>query len=132
MMNIEFANILKNLMDKAGMTQTELAAKTGLSKPLISRYLAGKYAPKQQNIYLLAKALNVSPEILLGWETPTTEESTKEEKKHNYFLDDETAELAQQLHDDPGLRALMDASRKLKPEELKAVMTLIKTMKGLE
>lgn len=126
----EFSILLQRLMTRAGLTQTELSERSGISKPLINRYLAGEYKPKQQNIFKLAMALNVDPEELSGWSGHQT--SKKDTVNNDYYIDPETAELAQQIHDDPDLRILMDASRKLKPEELKSVINMIKAMKGIE
>ena len=48
------------------MRQADLVAKTGIDKSQISAYLAGKYRPKQENVSLLAEALEVSEHWLLG------------------------------------------------------------------
>lgn len=50
------------------MTAAELSRKSGIDKGSISNYLKGKFIPKQNAIYLMAKALNVSPAWLLGYE----------------------------------------------------------------
>lgn len=50
------------------MTAAELSRKSGIDKGSISNYLKGKFIPKQNAIYLMAKALDVSPAWLLGYE----------------------------------------------------------------
>ena len=52
----------------SGLSQTELCEKTGLTKGAISSYLSGRYYPKQKTIELLANALNVSINYLMGYE----------------------------------------------------------------
>ena len=47
-------------MDLAHMTQTELAAKTGLSNATISNYLHGVVAPSYRAMYKIAKTLKCS------------------------------------------------------------------------
>lgn len=126
----EFSLLLQRLMTKAGLTQTELAERSGISKPLINRYLAGEYKPKQQNIFKLAMALNVEPEELSGWSR--RRELKNDTTNNKYYLDPETAELAQEIHDDPDLRILMDASRKLKPEDIRALIQIVNNLKGRE
>lgn len=42
----------------------------------------------------------------------------------------ETAKLVQELYENKDLRILLDASRKLKPEDIKALNVIIKSMKG--
>lgn len=62
-MNTEFAIRLKQAMENAGLTASELSKESNVGKSDISNYLNGKYLPKQDKCYLLAKALNVDP----GW-----------------------------------------------------------------
>lgn len=55
-------------MSDIGIKQIELANRTGLDKSLISNYLADKYKPKNNNLQILAKALNVNPVWLMGYD----------------------------------------------------------------
>lgn len=71
MMPIRFR--IKEAMDNRGIKQAELARKTGISKGTISGYLSGRYIPRQNSIYLLAQALNVEIEWLMGFESPSIE-----------------------------------------------------------
>ena len=51
------------------MTQDELALAVGVSKPTINKYESGKIQTiKRPTIAALAKALEVSPGYLMGWE----------------------------------------------------------------
>ncbi|MCH1982458.1 helix-turn-helix domain-containing protein [Ruminococcus sp. OA3] len=49
---------------------TELAEKTGLSKSTISHYMSGYTKPKSDKLFILAKALNVSEQWLMGLDAP--------------------------------------------------------------
>lgn len=62
------------------MKQADLVRKTGISKSTISGYLSGRYIPRQQNIYILAEALNVDIDWLMGFE-----ENTKFMNRSYYF-----------------------------------------------
>lgn len=65
-----FKNI-KSIRKTIGMTQQELALKTGYSgKSMISRLEAGKVDPSHSKIYKLADALGVTYADLMGWEAP--------------------------------------------------------------
>ena len=46
-------------MNLRGYKQIDLVEKTGISKGALSSYISGRYVPKQNNIYLIAKALDV-------------------------------------------------------------------------
>lgn len=60
------ASRLKEALELRGMRQVDLAEKTGIGKSAISQYLSGKVLPKQDKLYLLARALQVSEDWLLG------------------------------------------------------------------
>lgn len=63
---------IKQALTEKGMTQTELARITGLTKSAISHYVSGRYDPKQTPIYLISKALDVSEPWLMGYDVPKT------------------------------------------------------------
>ena len=58
-----FVDRLKMAMQDVGISASDLSRASGVSKSDISYYLSGRYKPKQDKCYLLAKALNVDP----GW-----------------------------------------------------------------
>lgn len=57
---------LKQLLDEKGISQAELAKRTGINKGALSSYISGRYKPKQNNTFLLAKALDVNEAWLMG------------------------------------------------------------------
>ncbi|MBQ7914639.1 MAG: helix-turn-helix transcriptional regulator [Clostridia bacterium] len=59
-MSITMGEKIKNLREKAGLSQTELADKLGLSKSVISAYEKGIRNPSFKVLPQLAEALNVS------------------------------------------------------------------------
>ena len=63
-----FTERLKEALKDSGLTQSQLAQRTNLDKSLISNYLAGNFKPKQDKLYVLAKALNVEPAWLMGYD----------------------------------------------------------------
>ena len=62
-----FAQRLNEAMVFRGVKASDLAKRSGLDKSAISRYRQGKYAPNRNNIFLLARALDVNPTWLLGF-----------------------------------------------------------------
>lgn len=62
------ANRLKIAMNNAGKKQIDIVRETGIDKGSMSHYLKGKYEPKQDVIFVLAKALNVSEMWLWGYD----------------------------------------------------------------
>lgn len=83
MSKAEIANRMKEAMKMRKMKQQDLANSTGISKSMISEYCNNRYEPKQTNILKIAKALDVSPTWLMGFDVPI--ESIKELDK-NIFV----------------------------------------------
>ena len=59
-MGLSMGTKIKDLREKAGMTQTELADKLGLSKSVISAYEKGIRNPSFKVLPLLAQIFNVT------------------------------------------------------------------------
>lgn len=64
------AERIKEGMILRNMKQVELSKITGISKGALSSYLSNRYIPKQNNVSLIAKALNVSETWLNGYDVP--------------------------------------------------------------
>lgn len=60
------AERLREGMELRQLKQVDIIEKTGINKGALSSYISGKYEPKQNNIYLLAKALDVNEAWLMG------------------------------------------------------------------
>ena len=65
-----FANRLNKAINIRNIKPVELAEKTGIDKSKISSYMSGRYKAKQDGIYLLANALDVSEAWLMGLDVP--------------------------------------------------------------
>lgn len=57
---------IQKAMELRGLRQADLVDRTGINKGALSSYISGRYNPKQTNIYLLARALDVNVEWLMG------------------------------------------------------------------
>ncbi len=66
----DFSKRLRAAIDQQSIRQSELCEKTGIRKSAMSQYLSGAFKPKQQNLYRLAKALDVSEAWLMGYDVP--------------------------------------------------------------
>ncbi len=65
-----FAERLNAIIKEQNIRQIDLCKKTGIGKSAMSQYLRGSFAPKQQKLYDLAAALNVSEAWLMGYDVP--------------------------------------------------------------
>ena len=66
----EFQSRLQKVISERGITASELSDASGVDKPSLSNYINGKYEPKQDKVYKLARALNVDPGWLMTGEEP--------------------------------------------------------------
>lgn len=87
---IEPAHIrLTNAINIRGLSATELCDMTGITKSSLSHYMNGRYKPKQDRLVVLAKALKVTPEYLMGFDVPMEQddfESAKLEERLNIYF----------------------------------------------
>ena len=106
-----------------GLSYQELSDLTGINKSTLQRYETGfiKKVPINQ-VQIIAKALNVTPGYLMGWEN--------NKENQTYYLNPEAAKMAQEIYDNPQYKVLFDATKKLKPESIKEVMKFIDYQKA--
>lgn len=65
-----FSERLKEALNDKNWKPIDLANRSKVDKSAISRYLAGNYKAKSNNLTLIAEALNVSETWLLGYDVP--------------------------------------------------------------
>lgn len=73
--------LIERLIDcrkAAGLSQTELAEKLGLSRQAISKWETGTVVPTAENLYALAKLYHVSLDWLVNGEEFTVSQSQNE------------------------------------------------------
>ena len=131
-----FQSRLREAMDEKGISQAELARRTGITRTSISKYLKGTFKAKQQYLSALAKVLNVNEAWLMGLDVdkqrPTHYSTPKEDGKSyineselQYHPDSPTPstqnksldELVDEMHSYRGLE-ISDAQR----ESIKAIL----------
>lgn len=113
---------MQEIRKTCGLTYEQLAQNTGISRSTIEKIFGGfNKNPTLSYLKKIAESLNCSVEDFFEWESEPTSP---------YYLDRKTAELAQEIHDNPEYRMLLDASRYLKPDDLKAVIDIANRIKG--
>lgn len=124
---LELYKNIKKRRQELGMTQSELAEKLGYSdKSMIAKIETGKVDLAQSKIIAFADALRMSPSDLMGWKDDDSSDS------EGYYTNPETAKLAQELFETPGMRILFDAARDSDPKDLQMAADLLKRLKGLD
>lgn len=77
---------IKEALQFNNMKQADLIKITGINKSALSSYISGKYIPKQTNIYLMAKALNVNEAWLMGKDVSKERTIPKEYSSRSYRI----------------------------------------------
>lgn len=115
--------IFEQLLQKFNTSAYRVAKETGVTQSTLSDWKRGRSTPKADNMKKLADHFNVSVDYLM---TGTEKEGDK------YYLNDDTAQIAQEIFENKDLRLLFDASRKAKPEDLKLAHDMLLALKRKE
>lgn len=112
--------IFAKLMKAKGCSAYQVSKDTGIAQSTLSDWKSGKSIPKADKIQNIADYFGVSAEYLM----------TGEEKKDGpkYYLNDETAAIAQDIFENKELRLLFDAARDADPEDLETVHSMLQTL----
>lgn len=68
MATLNFAENLKSEMKNAKISQDALAKVLNTTQATVSRWTSGIYEPDLQTVLTICEILDVSPNVLLGWE----------------------------------------------------------------
>ncbi|CDE45458.1 putative uncharacterized protein [Clostridium sp. CAG:768] len=113
---------MQEIRKSNGYTYKKLAELTGISESTITKLFGGfNKNPTLSYLRKIADALNCSLDDFYEWESEPTSP---------YYIDRKTAELAQELHDNPDYRILFDAMRDMTPEQVRAIITVANSIKG--
>ena len=105
---------VKQICKERGIAISKLERECGFANAYIMNLRAGKMpADRLQKI---ADYLNVSTKYLLSGETDTE------------YYSQEAKEIAQEIHDDPELKALFSVSRKASAEQLRVAKAVLEAL----
>lgn len=99
----------EKLLKSKGLTAYKVSKDLGISHGMFSNWKAGRYTPKQDKIQMLADYFGVPLSYFYEEDAPL---------EPSYYIDEEVAQIAQELHDDPNMRGLFKAARNLSKEDI--------------
>lgn len=79
---IAFGRRLEQLRLQKGLTPSEFDAKSGIDAGNLSKYEQGNREPGLVVIFIMAKALEVNPSVLMDFEVPWIESNVNDRKHH--------------------------------------------------
>ncbi len=129
-----FRTRLEKALSESGLKPIELAERTGISQSTISQYRSGYSKPKDKRLVKIAEVLNVDPAWLMGLDVPMIkrDDVKKSRQLDGYYINDETAQIAQEIFENKEIRALLDLARKSAPEDIKTAYNVLAALKQKE
>ena len=106
---------IEELRNSRGISQGKLEKELGFSNGSISKWKNS--TPNPERLKKLADYFGVSVEYLMTGE-----------EQNGYYLNEETAKLAQEMFEDEDMRSLFDMKRKMPPERFKSHMEFMKNL----
>ena len=113
-------DMFEKLRASRGLSVYQIAKDCDISQSVLSNWKAGRYTPKEDKIKKLATYFDVPVSYFYGGD---------DEEPPKYYLNDETAAIAQKVFDEPGLRALFDAARGCTPRQLDLAAQILRGFK---
>lgn len=113
----------EELLEEKGITPYRVHKETGISTATLSDWKNGKSEPKKDKIEKICEYFNVPLSYFYGDE---------KEGGEKYYLNDETAAMAQKIFENKELRVLFDAAQDASPEDLKTTYDMLAALKKKE
>lgn len=110
--------VFEKLLNERGMKVSDFCKATGMSAGTMSDWKSGRYALKAEKLKIVADFFGVSVEYIMTGKQP-----------EQYYLNPETAAIAQQVYDNPELRMLFDAARDVEPDNIRLAAEMLKRFK---
>lgn len=112
-------NRVKELRERRGLQQKQLALEIGVSRPTVSEWEHGKKDPSGERLLKLAEFFNCEPGTILGY---------MDERPGK--IDDDVMDIREQLRRDPNTRILFKAAQKASPEHIRAAAAMLQALAG--
>lgn len=116
--------IFAKLLEEKGLKAADVTRATGIKSPVFSEWKKGKSRPNTEKMIKIANFLGVSVEYLTTGKEP--------EGGEKYYLNEETAQVAQEIFENKELRALFDVQKDMDPEDLRALHNMALALKRKE
>ena len=116
--------VFEQLLQKFGVTTADVCKATGIGQSTMSNWKSRRNLISGKNAQLIADYFGVSVDYLM-----TGKEKEGGEK---YYINDETASIAQEICDNKELRLLFDAAKDAQPDDLQTVHQMLLALKRKE
>ena len=104
--------VFEKLLKLNNVTPYRVAKEAKVTQTMLTNWKLGKSTPKGENLQKIADYFGVTVDYLMTGE--------EKERGERWYINDETAQIAQEIFESKELRMLFDASRDIAPEKLRA------------
>ena len=118
--------VFEQLLQKFGVTTYQVSKATGIGQSTFSSWKARRNLLSGEKAKIIADYFGVSVDYLMTGE----DKSDLSDKK--YYINEETAEMADKIFHSKELRLLFDAARDAQPEDLETVHHMLLALKRKE
>lgn len=137
---MDSVELVKKICKERKIPISKLERDCDFANGYIRKLKEGKFP--SDRLKIIADYLDLPVEYLMTGEIPDPaaapaeemerfiEQKARELVEEHYYFNDETREIVEQLFSNPELRILFDASRKLRPEDLKFLIDMAKRMRN--
>ena len=113
----------ERIIKSRGLTNYKVSKDTGIAQSVLSTWKTKGTTPKLDKLQILAEYLNVSVDYLIGVS------NIGQQNDVQWYINEETARIAQEIYEDPNKRALFYAARDSRPEDLKMAADMLERFK---
>jgi len=111
---------LQDLIMRSGKEQKQIAIEIDEKPNTFNQWVKGKAVPSVSTLHKVAKYFGVNFDMLVN----------EYVDPEDYYIDPDTAQIAQKLFEDSNYRILFDAAKDSRPEDLQMAADLLKRLKG--
>ena len=112
---------IKALCEKRGISVNKLERELNFPRGSVMKYNVN--VPSVEKVSAIANFLDVSVDDIINLDVPA-------DGQRVWYFDDETAQIAQWIADNPEMKAVMYALRDMPPDSARALAETIKIIKG--
>lgn len=113
------------IRDSKGVKDATVAKETGIPKSTFTDWKNGRSEPKKEKLQKIADYFNVPISYFIS-------DVKKSRQLDGYYINDETAQIAQEIFENEEIRALLDLARKSAPEDIKTAYNVLAALKQKE
>lgn len=127
------ARNIRHYMELHGKSRNDMCEALGVKYTTFTDWVNGKTYPRIDKIELMANYFGITKAALVEDTDYTSQTSADAETPApKYYLNDETAAMAQDIFENKELRLLFDAARDAEPEDLETVHSMLLALKRKE